>query len=120
MNDGVAQGYDAISVANGDGQMYDFYISPEYYGYFTVDNVSGNIRIYAPYGVYMTSENINIAPSEGYTYGEEDLYTGYYYIIRPDSLHYAKLYIESVLYSDTTANIYFQWWLQTQENVREF
>ena len=117
---GVVQGYDEISVADGNEQRYDFYISSGYYGYFIVGNISGNIRIYAPYGVYMSSENINIAPPEGYTYGEEDLYAGYYYIIRPDSLYYAKIYIESVSYADTTADIYFQWWLQTRENVREF
>ncbi len=117
-SNGVDQGYDEITVADGDEQRYDFYISSEYYGYFIVDNISGNLRIFAPYGVYMTAENLTTAPLEGYTSGEE-LYAGYYYIIRPDSLYYSKLYIESISYSDTAADVYFQWWLQTQENLRE-
>jgi len=117
---GVAQGYDKISVAAGNEERYDFFISSGYYGYFTVNNISGIPMIYAPYGVYMTGEDLSTAPSEGYVYAEQDLSAGYYYIIRPDSLHYGKLYIESISYTDTSADINFQWWLQTQENVRDF
>jgi len=118
-SDGVDQGYDRISVANGSGERYDFYIPPEYYGYFIVDNLSGNARISAPYGVYMTVEDLSAAPANGYTSSDE-LITGYYYIIRPDSTYYAKLYIESIIYMDTLVDIYFQWYLQTKENVRAF
>jgi len=118
-SNGVVQGYDRISVADGNEQRYDFSISSGYYGYFIIDNISGNLYISAPYGVYTSvNENLPTAPSEGYTSSEE-LYFSHYYIIRPDSLYYSKLYIESISYGDTTA-VSFQWWLQTQENVREF
>lgn len=118
-SNGVAQGYDNIYVVDGNEYRYDFSISAGYYGYFTIDNISGNLYISAPYGVYTSvNENLPTAPLEGYTSGEE-LYSSHYYIIRPDSLYYGKLYIESISYSDTAADISFQWWLQTRENVRE-
>ena len=120
-SNGVANGFDSINLGEAP-ETYEFMIGGIDYGYFTMENFGGDIQIAAPYGVYMTAEDLDEAPSPTNTiYSRSDVvYSGYYYIIRPDSLHFAKLYILSISYSDSTTDIPFQWWLQTNPEVRTF
>jgi len=120
--EGVVSGEGSIVLNIGD-------ISPEEYGFYYGRNYYGSLyfyynvaypEVYAPYGIYVSSTDLDSAPASGYTLNNVPVDYGKYYFFRPDSIHYGRFFARYIAKNDTTTTIDFNWMLQTNDRDRGF
>ena len=109
----------------GESEKLWFYHGTAYYGYVELTYFSYGPEVSAPYGIYVTTVDLDTAPLDtGGIYETRgcDLEYGKYYFFRPDTFHYGKLLLLDLIEyeEEDSAIIKVEWYIQTDSTRRDF
>jgi len=123
LSKGTITGTRTVVLDHLESEKLWFYEGITYYGYVELTNFSYGVEISAPYGIYMTTIDLDTAPPDTggvYRTGSVELDYGRYYFVRPDSLHYGKLLLLDLTYNGDSATVTVEWYVQTESKRRDF
>lgn len=104
-----------------DFGRFDFYYHNNYYGYIEFYKYSSDVRIKAPYGIYVSAVDLDEAPEDSgnnYIKNEITFDFGKYYFFKPDSDVYGKM-IKMEESGGDTINLKFEFYIQTNRGNRD-
>lgn len=117
--EGVISGIEEIKIY--DFQQFPFYNRGNYYGYIEFYKYASSVRIKAPYGIYVSSIELDSAPEDTasvYSRNQVLFEFGKHYFFKPDSNIYGKITkIEEII--GDTISLKFEYFLQTEKGVRD-
>lgn len=117
--EGVISGIEEIKIY--DFQKFTFYNRGNYYGYIDFYRYASSVKIKAPFGIYVSSVEIDSAPEDtGFIYSRAEILFefGKYYYFKPDTNIYGKITKIEENVGDTIS-LRFEYFLQTEKGVRD-